>query len=186
MSNWSASLTAARSTSHSAGNDSYEYLVNETLAGRGERLKAYNVALEVFERPETFDPAIDPLVRIEAARLREKLREYYGTDGKSDPIRIDLPKGTYAPLIEFREGEQPVKSVSKRRMRWQRTTVPVLALILVLGAVGAWLTRELWAPAPEDAAGTWARRVQWTGDRGPSLRQLERRPATRVFQRRLD
>ena len=88
-----------------------EYLVNETLAGRGERLKAYNVALEVFERPETFDPAIDPLVRIEAARLREKLREYYGTEGLSDAIHIDLPKGTYAPLIEFREAEQPVKSV---------------------------------------------------------------------------
>jgi TolB-like protein len=123
-----------------------EYLVNETLAGRGERLKAYNVALEVFERPETFDPAIDPLVRIEAARLREKLREYYGTEGQSDAIHIDLPKGTYAPLIEFREGEQQVKSVSKHRMRWQ-TAVPVLALILMLGAVGAWLTRDLWGPA---------------------------------------
>ena len=60
-----------------------EYLVNETLSGRGERLKAYNVALEVFERPETFDPITDPLVRIEAARLREKLREYYGTEGQS-------------------------------------------------------------------------------------------------------
>ena len=128
-----------------------EYLVNETLAGRGERLKAYNVALEVFERPETFDPTVDPLVRIEAARLREKLREYYGTEGQSDAIHIDLPKGTYAPLIEFRGGEQPVKSVSKRRMRWQ-TTVPVLALILMLGAVGAWLTRDRWMPAPEGAA----------------------------------
>src|SRR5262245_32315622 len=88
-----------------------EYLVNETLAGRGERLKAYNVALEVFERPETFDPAIDPLVRIEAARLREKLREYYGTEGQSDAIHINLPKRTYAPLIEFREegaAEHPV------------------------------------------------------------------------------
>ena len=94
---------------------------------------------------------VDPLVRIEAARLREKLREYYGTEGQSDAIHIDLPKGTYTPLIEFREGEQPVKSVSKRRMRWQ-TTVPVLALILVLGAVGAWLARDLWGPAPEGAA----------------------------------
>ena len=84
-----------------------EYLVNETLAGRGERLKAYNVALEVFDRPETFDPTIDPLVRIEAARLREKLREYYGTDGQGDPIRIDLPKGTYTPQIEFRHEDAP-------------------------------------------------------------------------------
>ena len=84
-----------------------EYLVNETLAGRGERLKAYNVALEVFDRPETFDPVTDPLVRIEAARLREKLREYYGTDGQGDPIRIDLPKGTYTPQIEFRHEDAP-------------------------------------------------------------------------------
>ena len=44
-----------------------EYLVNETLAGRGERLKGYNVAMEVFDRPETFDPVLDPVVRIEAA-----------------------------------------------------------------------------------------------------------------------
>ena len=63
-----------------------EYLVNETLAGRGERLKAYNVALEVFDRPETFDPMVDPLVRIEAARLRDKLREYYGADGRTIPF----------------------------------------------------------------------------------------------------
>jgi len=128
-----------------------EYLVNESLAGRGERLKAYNIALEVFDRPETFDPTTDPLVRIEAARLREKLREYYGTDGQSDAIHIDLPKGTYAPLIEFREGEQQVKSVSKRHTRWQ-TTLPALALILALCAVGSWLTRELWMPVPEEAA----------------------------------
>ncbi|MGA7457037.1 MAG: hypothetical protein WBW51_06920, partial [Methyloceanibacter sp.] len=84
-----------------------EYLVNETLAGRGERLKGYNVALEVFHRPETFDPTVDPLVRVEAARLREKLREYYGTDGQGDPIYIDLPKVTYTPQIEFRQPTTP-------------------------------------------------------------------------------
>ena len=122
-----------------------EYLVNETLAGRGERLKAYNVALEVFDRPETFDPTVDPLVRIEAARLREKLREYYGTEGQSDAIHIDLPKGTYAPLIEFREGEQQVKSVSKRRMRWQ-ITVPALG-----ADPGAGRRRRVAHPRPLDA-----------------------------------
>lgn len=76
-----------------------EYLVNETLAGRTDRLKGYNVALEVFDRPETFDPIVDPVVRIEAGRLREKLREYYEAEGQSDPIRIELPKGTYTPHI---------------------------------------------------------------------------------------
>ena len=107
-----------------------EYLVNETLAGRSERLKGYSIALEVFDRPETFDPTVYPLVRIEAARLREKLREYYGTDGQSDPIHIDLPKGTYTPQIEFRhEGaprfarqkEPPAQEVS--------STVPSVAVL---------------------------------------------------------
>ena len=124
-----------------------EYLVNETLAGRSERLKGYSIALEVFGRPETFDPIVHPLVRIEAARLREKLREYYEAEGQSDAIHIDLPKGTYAPLIEFREGEQQIKSVSRAPHALATQPSPVLALILMLGAVGAWLTRDLLGPA---------------------------------------
>jgi hypothetical protein len=84
-----------------------EYLVNETLAGRSDRLKGYNVALAVFDRPETFDPILDPVVRIEAGRLREKLREYYDTDGQGDPVRIDLPKGSYTPHIAFRTEGAP-------------------------------------------------------------------------------
>ncbi len=80
-----------------------EYVVSETLAGRGDRLKGYAIALAVFDRPESFDPVVDPLVRIEAGRLREKLREYYEGAGRSDPIHIDLPKGGYAAHIEFRQ-----------------------------------------------------------------------------------
>ena len=82
-----------------------EYIVTETLAGRGERLKGYNVARDVFDRSEAFDPNVDPTVRMEAGRLRDRLREYYETDGRSDPIRIDLPKGTYTPQLEFRKAE---------------------------------------------------------------------------------
>ncbi|HEX2843478.1 hypothetical protein [Hyphomicrobium sp.] len=84
-----------------------EYIVTETLAGRSDRLKGYTVAVEVFERPETFDPLVNPMVRIEAARLRDKLREYYEIEGRDDPIRIDLPKGCYAPHIEFRQATDP-------------------------------------------------------------------------------
>ena len=53
--------------------------------------------------PQSFDPVVDPLVRIEAARLRDKLREYYEADGRGDPIRIELPKGSYTPHVEFRQ-----------------------------------------------------------------------------------
>jgi len=107
-----------------------EYLVNETLAGRSDRLKGYNIALEVFDRPETFDPTVYPLVRIEAARLREKLREYYGTDGQGDPIHIDLPKGTYTPQIEFRHEDAPQIAREKGPSTPEVcSTVPSLAVL---------------------------------------------------------
>jgi tetratricopeptide (TPR) repeat protein len=81
------------------------YVVDETLAGRGDRLKGYSIALEVFGRPDTFDPVADPIVRIEAGRLREKLRCYYDTDGWNDPVHIALPRGTYMPRIVFRDAD---------------------------------------------------------------------------------
>ena len=146
-----------------------EYIVNETLAGRGERLKGYNVALEVFDRPETFDANVDPIVRIEAARLRDKLREYYDAEGQSDPIRIDLPKGSYTPEIEFRDAEPKAGTAGKTTQpeadfgtpaaqprplgdsRWRQMALPILALLLVLGALGAWITRDRWAAQPKVA-----------------------------------
>ena len=84
-----------------------QYLVTETLAGHGDQLKGYTIAVDVFDRRKTFDPLVDPLVRIEAGRLRDKLREYYDSEGQSDPIRIDLPKGGYAPVIAFRQRARP-------------------------------------------------------------------------------
>jgi len=82
-----------------------EHIVGETLAGRGGRLKGYSIATQVFGRSGEFDPNIDPVVRVEAGRLRDKLREYYEREGQSDAIRIDLPKGSYAPRIVFRNSE---------------------------------------------------------------------------------
>lgn len=79
-----------------------QFLADETIAGRSERLKGYTIAVEVFERPVSFDPLVDPVVRIEAGRLRDKLREYYETEGKNDAIRIELPKGGYQLQIEKR------------------------------------------------------------------------------------
>ena len=74
-----------------------EFLVTETLAGRGSRIKAYCIGTGVFGRPESFDPQKDPIVRIEAARLRRELEHYYLTDGVDDPVVIDIPKGGYVP-----------------------------------------------------------------------------------------
>ena len=110
-----------------------EYIVNETLAGRGERLKGYNVALEVFDRPDTFDSNVDPIVRMEAARLRDRLREYYySADGQNDPIRIDLPKGTYTPQIEFRHADTPRRRIARRKARPTQEVSSTLPSVAVL------------------------------------------------------
>ena len=77
------------------------FVVEETLAGRGERLKEYTIATEVFGRDESFDPQTNTIVRVEAGRLRRRIERYYLTEGRDDPVRIDLPKGSYVPL--FRE-----------------------------------------------------------------------------------
>ncbi len=77
------------------------YVVEETIEGRGERLKGYTIAVAVFERSADFDPQSDPLVRVEAGRLRRRLIEYYAVEGRNDPIVIELPRGTYAVTCSY-------------------------------------------------------------------------------------
>ena len=83
------------------------YLVSQTLAGHGDRLKGYTIAIDVFDRSSDFDPAVEPIVRVETARLRAKLREYYAVEGRLDPVRIEIPKGAYLVRIcEIADGRQ--------------------------------------------------------------------------------
>lgn len=89
-----------------------KYIVTETLAGRPDRLKGYTIGVEVFDRDRDFDPAVDAIVRVEAARLRAKLREYYEGDGRGDPLRFDLPKGAYTP--EFQRIAAPADAAVER------------------------------------------------------------------------
>ncbi|MEX2741128.1 adenylate cyclase [Rhizobium mongolense] len=76
------------------------YVVEEALAGRGSRIKGYSIAIEVFGRNETFTQE-DPVVRIEAGRLRRSLERYYLVGGRNDPVRIDVPKGGYVPSFSW-------------------------------------------------------------------------------------
>jgi adenylate cyclase len=82
------------------------YVVEETLAGRTARIKAYTIATSVFGRDERFDPQIDSVVRNEAGRLRRSLERYYLTDGRSDPLRIDIPRGSYVPVFGVQRPER--------------------------------------------------------------------------------
>lgn len=79
------------------------YVVEEALSGRADRIKAYEIATTVFGRNESFDPQLDSIVRIEAGRLRRSLEHYYLTDGRGSEVRIDIPRGGYAPTFCPRE-----------------------------------------------------------------------------------
>jgi hypothetical protein len=79
------------------------YVVDQTLAGQGDRLEAFDLALSVLGRDERFDPQNDPIVRIEVGRLRRDLEHYYEADGRDDPIRITIPRGHYVPAFEVRD-----------------------------------------------------------------------------------
>lgn len=80
-----------------------EYVVAETLADRQQYIKAHSIAIGVFQKDENFDPQTDPLVRVNAVRLRRMLRQYYSSDGLKDKVIIDVIKGSYVPRFYFRD-----------------------------------------------------------------------------------
>src|SRR3954447_22747389 len=75
------------------------YVVEATLRGTGDRIKGYTIAVEALGRGENFDPQADPIVRVEAMRLRRALGRYYANGGKFDPVLIELPLGSYVPAF---------------------------------------------------------------------------------------
>ncbi|MEJ2672929.1 MAG: hypothetical protein P8168_12170 [Deltaproteobacteria bacterium] len=77
-----------------------KFIVEKTLAGEAAEIKGYTVATQVLGRKPDFDPALDPIVRILAGRLRRALERYYTTQGRQDTIRIDIPKGAYVPVFQ--------------------------------------------------------------------------------------
>jgi hypothetical protein len=89
------------------------YLVERTLAGEGEQITEYSLAMDVFEKPASFDSALDSIVRTEMSRLRQKLKEYYAGDCSADPILITLPARSYVPAFTFCKTEVRSRLVTK-------------------------------------------------------------------------
>ena len=124
------------------------YVVDETLAGRADRIKAYSIAVEVFGRDASFDPQNDPIVRIEAGHLRRSLERYYLLGGQNDPVLISIPKGGYVPTFTSAPGRpaaetatlaEPVASVSlgtraRRKIEWAAATATGV-IVLVIFAI---------------------------------------------------
>lgn len=83
------------------------FIVELTLAGRQSEIGEYNLGLEVYDRSAEFDPRLSPIVRVDAARLRSKLREYYESEGRDDLVRIEIPKGKYVPVLNAGKASRP-------------------------------------------------------------------------------
>lgn len=75
------------------------YIVEHTLAGEGDQFKEYRLGVDVFGRDASFDPRLDPVVRMAARRLRAKLREHYENGGRGSLVRIEVPKGGYSTIF---------------------------------------------------------------------------------------
>jgi hypothetical protein len=75
------------------------FIVEMTLAGHSNKLKAYTIAVEALGRGTDFDPQTDPIVRVEAVRMRQALARYYSGTGRDDPLVIEVPRGSYIPAF---------------------------------------------------------------------------------------
>jgi hypothetical protein len=89
-----------------------EFIAKETLAGRGAKLKEFSVGVEVFDRDSAFDPRFDPIVRVQARRLRAQLVRYYAEEASPGELIIEVPKGRYA--VTFKSGKSNKPASSKR------------------------------------------------------------------------
>ncbi len=88
------------------------YIVERTLAGEARLLKQYSIATEALGRGPAFDPDRDPLVRLEAGKLRRNLDGYYANQGAGDPVRISVPRGSYVPIFEKASAIRPEAAVA--------------------------------------------------------------------------
>ncbi len=98
------------------------YVVENTLAGHAALLKERTIGIEVFGRPTSYDPSDDATVRVKAGEVRKRLGLYYSTEGAANPLRIELPSGTYIP--EFHPGPAPA-AVAAAPLAPSTDTVPV-------------------------------------------------------------
>jgi len=87
------------------------FIVLESVAGRGGDLKEYVIGVQVFDKSASFDPRADPIVRVQARRLRTRLARYYREEGADDTVVVDLPKGGYAPIFRIREAASGRRSL---------------------------------------------------------------------------
>ena len=108
------------------------HIVEKTLTNEEHLLRGYGIGLDVFDRPADFDPTTDSIVRVEAGRLRFKLREYYDLEGTNDAIVISLPKGTYVPTLSKRQPTSPGETLVSQPVL-EKPSITVMPFVNMTG-----------------------------------------------------
>jgi TolB-like protein len=146
--------------------DFLRFVVDKTLAGEGRELKGYTIAIHVFGRSADFDAKSDPLVRVEALRLRQRLTEYYAGEGAEERVRLELPRGGYALKATFASppapsGDAAAPPASRQRnsvaLLWSRVRIAAVAAAALLVSVSTVPQRQMPFAEPSAAASTPAR-----------------------------
>lgn len=121
------------------------YVVENKLQGRADSLKERTIGVDVFGRQPSYDPSDDATVRVKAGEVRRRLGQYYATEGARDPIRIDLPAGTYVPEFQVvrtaPSSEEPLNPVAPPEggMRQLPSKVRLASIVAVLGSAAVLL-----------------------------------------------
>ncbi|MET3924422.1 hypothetical protein [Devosia sp. 2618] len=136
-----------------------DYIVRQTLDGEGKSIKAYSIAVDVFGRTSDFDPQSDPIVRVQARRLRGLLDEYYRATDAEDGIQIRLPVGRYIPEFVATEINpapvspvaeiSPTKPVAPLKRGLPRSWFVLAAIAVVVAVLAFW--QASWGPPPVQA-----------------------------------
>ncbi len=150
------------------------YLADKAFSGEADQLKEYTIGIDAFGKPSSYDPRQDAIVRLQVGRLRQKLGEYYRTEGKHDPVLLDLPKGHFelkwevrrtVPDVRKDEGVAIQQGKPETGRPWRRATMLLGLASLLLALWGAYSGTLLWRTR-QSRAGSAA----WT----PELEQLWR------------
>lgn len=149
------------------------FLADKSISGEADQLKEYTIGIDALGKPSSYDPRQDSVVRIQVGRLRQKLADYYRTEGKDDPMIVDLPKGRFKLNCEPRPEPQPpevalepvpVPSLKAKPFDWRRVALAMAVLLAVVAAAGIYEGVQLAAERASNAP----LRAAWT----PELNEL--------------
>jgi hypothetical protein len=152
----------------------FAYLVERSLDGTADSLKEYTIGLDALGKPASFDPRQESVVRMHTARLRQKLAEYYRTEGVDDPVIVDMPKGGFRITFEARPRvvepvavpEIPIR-VSEPAGRWRRREIVLATALVIATCCAVFFMTRLWRAETNGKSSLMAG-ATWT----PALREL--------------